>query len=653
MYLFAGIVALIAVLIGGYMLGRASVPKLEPTSETAAATVAASADTTQWWTCSMHPQVRQPGPGRCPICAMELIPVSGASSEEGDRAVLSVSETAKALMGVQTTLVERRFVEAEVRMVGRVAYDETRLATITAWVPGRIERMYVDFTGVPVRQGDHLVQLYSPELMNAQEELRRAVQAAQRLSGDTADVVRRSTEAMVTAAKDKLRRWGLTERQVEDAAAKGAFSEEVTIYAPVSGTVIERNGVEGMYVETGTPIYAIADLSEVWVKFDAYESDLPWLRYGQHVQFTAEAHPGETFDGQIIFIDPVLDPRTRTVRVRVNVENKAGKLKPDMFVRGVVRARVAGKGKVIDPSLTGKWISPMHPEIVKDGPGTCDVCGMPLVPAEELGYMAADEAGEAPLVIPATVPLITGTRAVVYVQVPDAEMPTFEGREVVLGPRAGDYYIVESGLDVGDRVVTEGNFKIDSALQILAKPSMMSAESVEESAPGTQTAAADPALRAPASGPPDLQRAVRAAYDSYVPLQQALAQDDGAAAGTAAKDALAALERTASSVEGTSQSDWREFSDPFREGLQSIADAPALDAMRQPFANISKALLEAVEASGIAPGQPVYIVHCPMAFDFAGARWLQPTEEVANPYFGKAMQQCGTIERQLVPAAGD
>jgi Cu(I)/Ag(I) efflux system membrane fusion protein len=168
---------------------------------------------------------------------------------------------------------------------------------------------------------------------------------------------------------------------------------------------------------------------------------------------------------------------TRTAKVRVNVPNPDGKLKPEMFVRAVVRAQVAADGRVADPELAGKWISPMHPEIIKEGPGACDICGMALVRAEDLGYLApAADAAALSLLIPASAPLITGKRAVVYVEAPGAERPTFEGREVVLGPRAGDEYIVESGLEEGELVVTSGNFKIDSALQILAKPSMMSPE---------------------------------------------------------------------------------------------------------------------------------------------------------------------------------
>jgi Cu(I)/Ag(I) efflux system membrane fusion protein len=179
-----------------------------------------------------------------------------------------------------------------------------------------------------------------------------------------------------------------------------------------------------------------------------------------------------------------MDEKTRTVKVRVIAENADGSLKPGMFVRATVRPKVAAGGRVMDPRLSGKWISPMHPEVVKDGPGKCDVCGMDLVRAEELGYTVAKDQ-EAPLVIPASAPLITGKRAVVYVKVPGTERPTFEGREISLGPRAGDHYTVRSGLKEGELVVVKGNFKIDSALQIEAKPSMMSPAASEARKPQT------------------------------------------------------------------------------------------------------------------------------------------------------------------------
>lgn len=419
------------------------------------------------WTCSMHPQIRRDGPGSCPLCGMDLVPVRKSAS--GVRTV-SISADVKKLMNVQTVPVTRQYVTADVRMVGKVDYDETRLAYITAWVSGRLDRLYVDFTGVEVKPGDHMVYIYSEELYTAQEELIAALES--NVNPSPSRFV--TPIDLVESAKEKLRLLGIQEEQIQEIEQRGKATQHITIYSPVGGIVIEKLRQEGDRVRTGDRIYTVADLSQLWVQMDAYESDLTWLRYGQAVEFTTEAYPGEVFKGRVAFIDPVLNKDTRTVKVRVNVSNEDGRLKPEMFVRAVVRSKIASGGRVLDASLAGKWISPMHPEIVKDEPGNCDVCGMPLVRAESLGYVTAEPSDAAkPLVIPVTAALLTGTRAIVYVQVPNAEEPTYEGREIVLGPRAGDYYLVKAGLKEGELVVTNGNFKLDSALQISAKPSMM------------------------------------------------------------------------------------------------------------------------------------------------------------------------------------
>lgn len=429
-----------------------------------------SAEAASIWTCSMHPQIRRDGPGKCPLCGMKLVPVKKSA---GGVRTISISPNVKKLMNIQTVPVGRRYVTANVRMVGKIEYDETRTANITAWVSGRLDRLYVDFTGAEVNKGDHMVYIYSEELYSAQEELILAINS--KVESATTRFVKPID--LAESAREKLRLLGITDKQIQEIEQRGKANDHVTIYSPVSGIIIEKLREEGDRVRTGDRIYTVADLSRLWVQMDAYESDLAWLRYGQEVEFSTEAYPGEVFKGQIAFINPILNAATRTVKVRVNVSNEDGRLKPEMFVRATVRSTIASGGRVLDASLAGKWISPMHPENIKDEPGNCDVCGMPLVKAESLGYVTAepDDAAK-PLVIPVSAALLTGTRAIVYVQVPDTEEPTYEGREIVIGARAGDYYLVKTGLEDGELVVTNGNFKIDSALQISAKPSMMTPE---------------------------------------------------------------------------------------------------------------------------------------------------------------------------------
>ncbi len=466
------VLLVIVAFVLGYLFRGGEKPKTARTEEAAAPTEVKQATI---WTCAMHPQIRLPEPGPCPICGMDLIPVTpGGDEMEGSRR-LTMSETARKLAQIQVSPVERKFVTAEIRMVGKVDFDETRLGYITAWISGRIDRLFVDYTGIQVKKGEHMVSLYSPEVLATEEELLQAIQAVKELGKSEIGIMKSTAAATVEAARERLRLWGLSEEQIKKIENNTTPSDHITIYSPMSGIVIHKNAVEGMYVQTGTRIYTIADLSQVWVKLDAYESDMVWLRYGQDVEFTTVADPGEIYRGKISFIDPFLDEKTHTIKLRVDVDNPQGALKPGMFVRAVVKTEVAAGGKVMDPDLAGKWICPMHPSVVRDEAGDCPICGMPLVTTESLGYISSEKT-EAPLVIPVTAALKTGKRAVVYVEVPGTEEPTFEGREVVLGPRAGDYYIVRSGLQEGELVVTNGNFKIDSAVQIEAKPSMMMPE---------------------------------------------------------------------------------------------------------------------------------------------------------------------------------
>ena len=435
-----------------------------------------------YYTCSMHPQIRSDDPqGRCPICGMSLVPVYEDAPDSAARQ-LSMSESARQLADIQTTAVERFFPEHQVRLFGRIEFDETQVADISAYFPGRIEKLYVNYEGIPVNKGDHLAEIYSPELITAQQELKEALRAvAQSRTGP--GYAREAGQQNLQAVREKLRLWGLSPQQIRTMETSDRLLERLTIYSPQKGIVVKQNVQEGQYVKTGDRIYRVASLERLWVELEAYESQLPWLRYGQDVTFTTDARPGETFTGRISFIAPTVNPDTRTVDLRVNLENPGGTLKPGLFVRATVTSRIAGHGDVIDASLKGKHVCPMHPEVIRSEPGTCDICGMDLVPAATLGYF--NESGsEPPLVIPASAPLITGKRAIVFVKVPDQNKPTYESREVVLGPRAGDYYIVASGLREQEQVVTRGAFKIDSAMQISAKPSMMNREPAAGGSPG-------------------------------------------------------------------------------------------------------------------------------------------------------------------------
>ncbi len=643
------VLLIIVAFVLGYLLRGGEKPEAGKTGETAARTE----KQTTIWTCAMHPQIRLPEPGQCPICGMDLIPVTvGGDEMEGTRR-LTMSETAKKLAEIQVSPVERKFVAAEIRMAGKVDFDETRLGYITAWIPGRIDRLFVDYTGIQVKKGEHMVYMYSPEVLATEEELLQAIQAVNELGKSESGIMKETAAATVESARERLRLWGLSEEQIKEIENNPTPSDHITIYSPMSGIVIHKNAVEGMYVKTGTRIYTIADLSRVWVKLDAYESDMMWLRYGQDVEFTTDADPGEIFRGKISFIDPFLNEKTRTIKLRVNIDNPEGKLKPGIFVRAIVKTEVAVGGKVMDPDLSGKWICPMHPNVVRDKAGDCPICGMPLVTTESLGYVSSAKTN-APLVIPVTAALKTGKRAVVYVEVPGAEKPTFEGREIVLGPRAGDYYIVRSGLKEGELVVTNGNFKIDSAIQIEAKPSMMMPEGGGgsgghdhgQAAPRKKTG--EKKENMPMKIPPAFRTALKPLYGTYFHIQAFLAGDDPAGA----KGGYEALAQAVDSVdmkllEGHPHMVWMELSRKLKNDAVAGGDAKTLEEAREAFRDLSQDVISLEKQFGHAGKATYYLLFCSMAFANKGAYWLQENKETRNPFFGKSMLKCGKIKKSF------
>ncbi|MEI6891854.1 MAG: efflux RND transporter periplasmic adaptor subunit [Pontiella sp.] len=595
------------------------------------------------WTCSMHPQIQLPKAGKCPICFMDLIPLEARDEGGGEREI-RISPYAAKLMELETTAVSRRFAAAEVRMVGQVDYDETRVSHIASWVAGRIDRLFVDYTGVAVLKGDHLAEIYSPELITTQEELLQAIQTVEELKNSDSTYLLESTKKTIVAAREKLRLWGFTVEQIAAIETRGTPSDHMTIYSSGSGIVIQKEVQEGMYVKTGMRIYTIADLSTLWIQLDAYESDLNGLRYGGRVEFTTVAYPGEVFEGTISFIDPMINPATRTAKVRLIVDNPTLKLKPGMFVRAIARPMIAADGHVMDAGLAGKWISPMHPEIVKDAPGSCDVCGMPLVTAESLGYVAKTK-DHAPLLIPITAALKTGKRAVVYVEIPHTKKPTYEGREVQLGQRLGPFYVVKSGLEEGERVVTRGAFKLDAELQIHAKPSMMSAPSESTASPEREPRTPSAPIR-PGDVPKRFSQALEASVRAYFDIQQALGSDHSEGAKTATEAFQKKLQQIDMGLlEGAGHGVWMEQFKQLNASTIQLRSAASIETQRAAFHSLSQQLALTLRTFPIE--LPVQQAFCPMAFKDTGAIWLQSNQEIFNPYFGAMMLRCGEIQATL------
>ena len=434
-----------------------------------------------WYKCTM-PECNDVGSSdpeiRCPVCGMKREPVElePQAVDRSDREI-TLSERAQRLAELATEPVAYRDLFKRIRTVGKVSYDETRHKVVSAWAGGRIDRLFADFTGMVVNQGDHLVEIYSPELLSAQEELLQARQALKAISGSTLAFSRRGAEGLVESARRKLTLLGITEKQISELERTGEATTHLVTYAPLGGTIVRKAVMEGMYVKTGDVLYEIADLKRVWLLLDSYEADLPWVQPFQEVVVTAESLPGETFRGQIVFVDPVVDPMSRTIKVRVNVDNPRRRLKPEMFVTAEIRVAMGPTGRAATPQPRGTYVCPMHPWEASGAMATCPICEMDMVPvASVAGYRVGETAGPI-LSVPREAIMQTGERALAYWAVGAGR---YLGVDVKLGPLAQDksgraFYPVLEGLEEGQRVVTRGNFVIDSQMQIAGKPSLFDA----------------------------------------------------------------------------------------------------------------------------------------------------------------------------------
>lgn len=441
------------------------------------------------WTCSMHPQIRKPGPGKCPICGMDLVPVNQAAKEK---------ERIEKRAGVFVEAVAYRELFKEIRTVGKIDYNERQTAFIAARINGRVDKVYADFTGIPVKKDDHLVDIYSPDLFVGQSELIRALESvavAKKSGADTS-----YAEANVESVRTRLKLLGLLPRQLDEIEKAKKIQTHLTIYAPIGGTVIEKSVRLGQYVKEGDVLYRIADLDPVWLYLDLYEYDIGWVRPGQLVEVSLEAFPAEKFKGTVVFIDPFLDDKTRTVRARINLPNPERKLRPGMYATAAIRVRLRSDGTPEPTGLEGKFVCPMHPEVIRDKTGLCDICEMKLQQVPALKMPAApkelkddhkghdnakqkDKNMEAPkgktLALPYSAVLDTGRRKIAYRQTKDG---AFELVELDLGPRADgkddqgnttSYFAVLSGLKADDRIVSRGGFLLDSQRQIEGMPSLL------------------------------------------------------------------------------------------------------------------------------------------------------------------------------------
>lgn len=546
----------------------------------------------QVWTCSMHPQVRQSEPGQCPLCGMDLIPVDAALPGDAAGAPIVLSDRARALSRLRTTPVRRqRGAQGDIRLLGQVEANETTLKTVTAWTGGRIDKLRVNTTGSRVRAGQVIATLYSPEVFAAHQDLLVAQRQVDRMAAG-APSARSAAAAALDAARQRLRLLGVPDGELVKMETQESPTRAVPIRTPFGGTVIERIATEGAYVTTGAPLYRVADLRTLWIQLDAYESDLQRIAKGQQVRVEVEALPAEEFAGTITFIDPTLDAKRRTARVRVEVDNRDGRLRPGMFAQAVVAA------------TTEKGVEP-------------------------------------PLVVPTTAPLFTGRRAIVYVEVPSGDRTGYEPRTVRLGPRLGSFYPVVAGLAEGERVVSRGAFALDADLQIRGGASMMA--SPDDRQPGMW----DDSIEVPRAELRHLSPIVAA----YLSVQRALAADDLSLAQAAAVELGGALPTAGIARPAQAKAAWEEIATGLGTHARHVAQANSIEHARMGFEELSHGISMLLHRLGNPLDQPLVQAHCPMALGSEGASWVQQGKEIDNAYFGESMRSCGEIEHSVEPGA--
>ena len=388
----------------------------------------------QLWTCGMHPNVITEEAGQCPICGMNLTPVKQAAADEGDDAEMghevahgemsaaSTEETAGASpdaaividpvtiqnIGVQTVPVQERPLTRSIRTVGHLDYNEETFSRINVKYAGWIEKLYVNETGQRVGAGDPLLDIYSPELVAAQEEYLLAFRNVKNLENSTFENITRGAESLLDASRRRLLYWDMTGPQIRELEERGAITRTLTIYAPSKGIVVERMAELGMRVTPGTDLYRMADLSSIWAFAHVYDADAPWLSPGLTAEMELPYNPGKVYRGTIDYIYPYLDRVSRDIKIRLVFSNRDLELKPQMYAN--IRLSTSSEGSV--------------------------------------------------LVIPDDAVIRSGERDVVFVAL---EGGKFEPREVTLGMEGRDGHVqATDGVSVGERVVTSAQFLIDS-----------------------------------------------------------------------------------------------------------------------------------------------------------------------------------------------
>ncbi|WP_203329174.1 efflux RND transporter periplasmic adaptor subunit [Candidatus Laterigemmans baculatus] len=549
-----------------------------------------------YW-CPMHPQIKRNDPNDvCPICNMALVPLVGGGLEAPEHLTLTSRQIQQA--GVATEPVLRRKLHREIDTTGRIAADERREAKITSWIRGksRIEKLYVNFTGAHVQQGDVIAELYSPELIVAQQEFLMARDTStSRLSGVD----------LRKYASQKLRDQGMTQEQIDRLVQTQEVLERVPVHAPLTGTVLERHVQQGEYIEEGETLFQIVNLEEVWLLADIYEEELPLVDMGQQVTVTVPSFPGESFEGVVSFVDPTVQLESRTVRVRIEIPNSDGRLKPRMYARAQFRAELPQTLAVSENAVL--WSGQRQVAVVKLGEGAFE-------PREiEIGlrwlYPSTSEAAYQP------------------------------GAELQFGSDFKRYHHVLSGLSPGEEVVTAGAFLLSAESQFQSVLTKMLP-------PEERSATLEEAIGE------ELAKDIRQLLNRYFHLSQALAGDklDEAVA------AFAALGEAASTLAVQAHEnqvpELTVLSERIARQADEIGNQPPADLKeaRFHFGRISRQMVQLLAENGGQTlfGEDVFLFRCGMS-KVGYENWLWWSEEKLNPYMGQKMLTCGSQLDVLEP----
>ena len=639
-----GLTIVILSSIISYFLGRSSLGTPATRQHLNTTSHNETTDAKTIWTCSMHPQIQLEDKVPCPICGMELTPLLKNDSEKLGDSQVKMSPLAQKLADIETWPAERKSISLAIKVPGKVSYDETKIKSISARFSGRLDRLYLDSTGAPVQKGEHLFDIYSPQVISAQEELIQAISSFEKLQEDTLTIVRESSMLSIQSSEDKLKLWGFSQKQIDKIKSNKKALDQNTTHSPISGIVVKKHLKEGQYIKEGDAIYTIADLSSLWVELEAYETDLAWIHYAQKVTLRSQAYPDQNFEGKVSFISPELNEKTRTIKIRVNIDNSDKKLKPGMFIRAEIQANLDQDGHLADHELAGQFICPMHPEIISEKVDNCPRCGMALEASEKLGFSKMKQDTELPLLIPSSAALITGKRAIVYVKVPKKEA-VFEGREIQIAARAGQFYIVKSGLEENELIVKKGAFKIDSALQIQAKKSMMSGDAKHQLGKKPNSS---PFIRPSLVGKHPFRHELKAALNSLSEINRQLSLDDIKELPQLSQKLHKKLKNlNFETLSKKERNTWKAILLQAQHQVHKLSKSKSIEVSRKVLEKINTLAIKALKAFG-SPS-PIKIAYCSMAFDDQGAEWLQTADRIENPYFGSMMYRCGDFKSSIVP----